>query len=73
MLQAGNWITRPLSTTLHGQKPPEVLHLNFLYMGSADGRNLKYVMLLKDNLSAYAWLLAYVNLDSEASIDGLSK
>lgn len=47
--------------------------MDFLYVGNAEESGLKYVLIITDDLSAYAWLLPYINPDSESAIDRLSK
>lgn len=53
--KGGNRIPRPYSCSVHAMKPNEVLHFDYLYMG-ASSKGLKYVLVLKDDLSSYVWL-----------------
>lgn len=64
---------RPLAMALYGKKPKEIVHLDSLYMGNIDEKNMKYKLVLKDDLSAYFWLMQYVNPDREATKNGLVK
>lgn len=70
---AGDRIPCPLAVSLLGQKPDEVVHMDFLYMGLAEGSELQYVLVIKDDLSSYSWSLPYPTADSEAAVVGLSK
>lgn len=50
----GERIPRLLASALHSERPNEVIHAGFLYIGPAEGRNLKYVLIIKDDLSLYS-------------------
>lgn len=50
--KSGNKIPRPLSTTLHGTEPNEVIHFGYLFMGASRGNN-NYVFVVKNDLSGY--------------------
>lgn len=54
--RTGERIPRPISTVLHGTRSDEVVHVDFLYMGTAGGCDLKYELLIKDYISSYSWL-----------------
>lgn len=69
----GERIPKPLATVLDSQWPNEVIHMDFLYMGPTEKTNLKYVLLLKDDLTSYSWLMPFQNQDSEAAVSALSK
>lgn len=69
----GERIPRPLSTALHGERPNEVIHADFLYMGPPERSELKYVLVIKDDLSSYTWLWPCGSADSEAATYALSK
>jgi Integrase zinc binding domain len=58
----GDKVPRPLGTQLHATKPNEILHFDFLYiMLSRDGK-YQYLLLLKDDLSGYLWLVPIARL-----------
>ena len=57
LTRSGKLIPRPLATALHGERPNEVLHMDFLYMGpDIDGK--KYLLILRDDHSSYVRLWA---------------
>lgn len=58
---------RPLSIALHGEKSSEVIHADFLYMGTVERSELKYVLVIRDDLSSYTWLWPCSSADSEAA------
>ena len=69
--KTGYKIPRPLSVTLNGMKPNEVIHIDFLYMGHGiDG--LKYILVIRDDISSYLWLIPTGKADAEAAADGLT-
>lgn len=57
--RTGERTARPLASALHGSKPNKVVHVDFLYMGSAADCELKYVLVIEDDLSSYTWLHAW--------------
>lgn len=46
---------RPLSHAIHGDRPNQVVHLEFLYMGLWL-TNKKYLIILRDDLLSHVWL-----------------
>lgn len=55
--RTGEIIPRPMGAALHGTRPNEVLHVDYLYMGIGyDG--LKYLLVIRDDLSSYIWIRA---------------
>ena len=71
--RTGQKIPRPLATTLHGSRPNEVVHSDYLYLGpSRDG--LLYVLILKDYFSGYVWQYEAGDVDSavEAIIEWIA-
>jgi transposase InsO family protein len=69
----GDRMPRPLGTQLHATKHNEILHFDFLYIGlSRDGKH-QYLLLLKDDLSGYLWLLPCRTADSAATVDALMR
>lgn len=71
--RTGERIPRPLASALHGEKLNEVVHADFLYMGPAAGSDLKYILVIKDDVSSYTWLHACSNADSDAATNALSR
>ena len=57
LTKSGDLIPRPLSTALHGERPNEVLHVDYLYMGPGiEGK--QYMLVLRDDHSSYVRLWA---------------
>ena len=63
--KAGEKIPRPLGETVHGTRPGEVVHFDFLYVGEsgplgADGLEEvdghKYILVMLDDVSNWVWL-----------------
>lgn len=69
----GERISRPLAAAIHRNRPNQVVHADFLYMCPAKGSNMKYLVLIKDELSFYTWLHPCDNADSDAVASALSK
>ena len=72
MTRTGETIPRPLGCALHGTKPNEVVHLDFLYMGSSFS-TLKYLLLMKDDLSGYVWIKGFESANAEAAAELVSQ
>ena len=49
--RTGSIIPRPLAHSMHASKPNEILHLDYLYMGTGVGEQ-KYCLILKDDFSS---------------------
>jgi hypothetical protein len=47
----------PLGTKIHATKPNEVLHFDFLYIGLSRDGKYQYLLIFKDDLSGYIWLV----------------
>lgn len=62
-----------MATALHAQNPNEVVHMDYLYIGPATKGNLKYVLLLKDDLSSYCWLYPAAAPDAHTAATALAK
>jgi hypothetical protein len=63
----------PLGMMLHATKPNEILHFDLLYIGlSRDGKCM-YLLLLKDVLSGYQWLVPRRTADAAATIVALMR
>ena len=55
LTRSGSVMPRPLGRALHGKKPNEVIHIDYLYMGSGI-ESKKYILIIRDDLSSYTWL-----------------
>lgn len=69
--RAGEKIPRPLAHALHGTRPNEVVHCDFLYMGDSSAGK-KYILVLRDDLSSYVWLWPAEAATSECAVDALA-
>lgn len=50
--KSGERVPRPPASTAHALRPNQILHFDYLYMGTgADGH--RYTLVLKDDLSSY--------------------
>ena len=70
--KAGMRVPRPLSSTLHATKPNEIIHLDFLYMGPGYN-DLKYILVIRDDLSGYIWLCPTQPADASSTAKELLK
>jgi RNase H-like domain found in reverse transcriptase/Reverse transcriptase (RNA-dependent DNA polymerase)/Integrase zinc binding domain len=61
---------RPWGEALHAEKPNEILHMDFLYMGNSE-LGYKYLLLLKDDLSGYLWLVPCEAANAAATVNAL--
>ena len=64
MTKSGSTIPRPISSTLHGSKPNEVLHFDYLFLDTFSQDEM-YVLVLKDDFSGHCWLSATNSACSE--------
>lgn len=71
--RTGERILRPLERAIHGTEQNEVVHADFLYMGPPKGINLKYVLLIKEDISSYTWLCPCESLDRDAATSAFFK
>jgi hypothetical protein len=69
----GDKVLRPLITQLHATKPNEILHLDFLHVWLSRDRKYQYLLLLRDDLSGYPWLVPCRKADSAATVDALMR
>lgn len=69
--RSGEKIPWPLAHALNGLKPNEVLHMDFLYMGDIT-EGLKYLLLLRDDLSSYTWLYPTTEATAASAAAALS-
>jgi hypothetical protein len=67
----GDRTTRPLGEAIHATLPNEVIHFDFLFMGPSDV-GYKYVLLIKDDLSSYLWLVPTAAADAASVVDALT-
>ena len=63
--KAGEKVPRPLGETVHGTRPGEVVHFDYLYVGESgplgdDGldeeEGFKYILVMMDDMSNWVWL-----------------
>jgi Integrase core domain len=66
-------VPRPLGTQLHVAKASEILHFDFLNIGLSRDGKYQYLLLLKDELSGYLWLVPCRTADAEATVDSLMR
>jgi hypothetical protein len=69
----GDKVPRPLGTQLHATKPNKILHFDRPHIVLSRDRNRKYqyLILLKDGLSEYLWLVPCCAADAAATVDAL--
>jgi hypothetical protein len=58
----GDKVPRPLGTQLHATKPNEILYFYFFYIGLSRDWKYQYLLLLKDDMSGYLWLMQFARL-----------
>jgi hypothetical protein len=58
-----------LGTQLHATKLNEILHFDFLYNGLSKDGKYQYLLLPKDDLSGYLWLVPCRTADAAATVD----
>jgi hypothetical protein len=62
------WVhSSTLGTQLHATKPNEILHFDFLYIGLSRNGKYHYILLLKDDVSGYLWLVPCRTADAAAT------
>jgi hypothetical protein len=69
----GENVPRPLGTQLHATKLYEILSFDFLYIGLSRDGKYQYLILLKDDLSGYLWLVSCRTADATATFDALMR
>jgi transposase InsO family protein len=57
---------RPRGEALHATKPNKVIHFDYLYMRSSVDDS-KYVLIVKDDYSSYAWLMQCKKADTDST------
>lgn len=63
-------VPRPLGSAIHAEKPNQVIHFDYCYIGKS-AHGTKYVLIIKDDLSSYTWLYACESADAESTADAL--
>lgn len=63
-------VPRPMANTVHALLPNELLHMDFLYIGRSMSGQC-YILIIKDDLSSYVWLVPCVAADSRAALKNL--
>jgi RNase H-like domain found in reverse transcriptase/Integrase core domain/Reverse transcriptase (RNA-dependent DNA polymerase)/Chromo (CHRromatin Organisation MOdifier) domain len=61
---------RPLGEAIHATRPNEVIHFDFLYLGPSSSE-MKYVLVIKDDLSGYVWLVPSSKADANTTTEAL--
>jgi Integrase core domain/Integrase zinc binding domain len=69
----GDKVPRPLGTQLHATKPNEILNFDFLYIGLSSDGKYQYLIILKDDLSGYLWLVPCRTADAAATVDAMMR
>lgn len=59
----GRVVPRPLAHALHATNPNELIHFDFCYMMPGES-DFKYILIIKDDLSGYCWLIPSSEADS---------
>lgn len=58
-------IPQPVSTSIHVEKPNEVFHIDFLYMVSPKGNDLRYTLHIMNDLGSYLSLVGSASEGNE--------
>jgi hypothetical protein len=66
-------VPRPMGTQVHATMPNEILHFGFLYIGLSRDGKYQYLLLLKDDLSGYLWIVPCRTADATATVDALMR
>lgn len=72
MARDGKRVPRPLALTLHATRPNEVLHFDYLFMGESEA-DTRYVLVVKDDISGYAWLAPSEKASAEHTAETLTR
>lgn len=70
--KGGSKVPRPLSETIHGTLPNQVVHFDYLYMG-VGVNDMKYLLVVKDDISSYCWLCPSPFANSEHTAHELAR
>ncbi len=63
---SGSKVPRPLGQQIHCTRVSELLHFDFLYIGESRS-GYEYILILKDDFSAYVFLKPWKNVDAETT------
>lgn len=66
----GNHIPRPYGHSLHAEKPNEILHFDFLYMGPST-EDMEYIFLMRDDASSFVMCYLCDSATATAACKGL--
>ena len=69
---SGEKVPRPLGHALHATTINEVLHFDYCWMGPSDV-NEKYILVIKDDLSSYIWLMPTISAHAVTTAECLNK
>jgi hypothetical protein len=62
-----------MGTQLYATKPNKILHFYFLYIGLTRDGKYQYMLLPKDDMSGYLWLVPSRSADAAATLDALMR
>jgi ribosomal protein S17 len=62
--------SRPLRQQIHGTRMNEVIHFDFLFVGLSS--QSAYVMIIKEDISGYVWLIPCTEPTAAVAVDALS-
>lgn len=74
----GERIPRPLASAIHANRPFEVIHFDYLFIGPSKFTyegviDPKYLLLIKDDLTSFSWLVPTRAPDALSAADALSR
>ena len=69
--RTGETVPRPFGHALHAERPNEILHIDYLYLGPSI-EDARYALLIKDDLSSYIWIWPTARATSEHAVDALT-
>jgi hypothetical protein len=69
----GDKVPRLVGTQLHASNPNETLHFDFLCIGLSRDGKYQHILLLKNDLSGYTWLVPCRNADASATAGTLMR
>lgn len=58
--KSGSKIPRPLALTLHGERSNQVIHFDYLFVGSSTAGKM-YTLIVKDDIRGYCWLEPFIH------------
>ncbi len=70
--KAGWRIPRSSSTGFHGNRPNDVIHFDYIFMGLGL-EDTKYVLVIKNDVSSYTWLYSSSTADAEHTVSELTR